>query len=957
MKKAAVIIFFAVLIGIFLEHHSEAQLSNRNPTTGAERVEILNSAGTETGTTTNPFLVRQSFGTTGSVTFQNAATANGNGTTQTVTGYQSGIITVESSVAMSGGTTVNFESIVVSSGTYRPLHCLNLATGVLETSTTVDGIWRCNIADMLTWRARISNYSAGTVTAQGFISVVGVPSHSWASQSGTWTVQPGNTANTTPWLVEGAVSCSNCTGSGASDVDDSSFTLGTDSVAPAGFLADESGTDPVDEGDVGLARMTLDRKMLTRIVGATDANRWDVDGSGHGQIDIAAFSAALPAGTNNIGDVDVLTLPALPAGTNNIGDVDVLTLPALPAGTNNIGDVDVLSVIPGTGATNLGKATGGAAGATDTGVAPLAIRDDSLTTLSDPEGDYVQLRVNSTGALHVTGAGGGTQFAEDAALGSTPTGTLAMCRRNDALSTLTPVEDDAVGCQVDSRGALWVAWSNPLTPTIDGVYVIGNTDHDVSASGIDPVLTGGFASAAAPTSVSADGDAVNAWFLRNGAQATVLTAAGALIGGDATNGLDVDVTRMAALVAGNANIGDVDIASIAAGNNNIGDVDVASVIPGTGATNSGKAVGAVAGATDTGFAPLAIRDDALSTLSDPEGDYVQLRVSSTGALHVTGGGGGTQYNIDDVASATATGTFALVVRKDSGASLAGTDGDVTGLQVDANGALRVTGGGGGTEYAVNAAAPADPTGATFVMERDDAITALTEVEGDWTNPRSTAEGALWTQDFNSDTMVTHLATVAGAVSGTEMQVDVLTLPNVTIGAAIPAGTNNIGDVDIASIAAGDNNIGNVDIVSSALPTGASTSANQSTIITALQLIDDDQTGASVNYKTSAGTTEDETEIKATAGRLFSITATNTNAAARYLRCANLTAANTTPGTSTVFLGLAIPGNTAGSGFTTNFGPAGIAFSTALTCWTVTGAADSDVAEVAANEVKWIISYK
>src|SRR3972149_5469083 len=36
--------------------------------------------------------------------------------------------------------------------------------------------------------------------------------------------------------------------------------------------------------------------------------------------------------------------------------VDVLTLPALPAGTNNIGDVDVLSVIPGTGAANLGKA-------------------------------------------------------------------------------------------------------------------------------------------------------------------------------------------------------------------------------------------------------------------------------------------------------------------------------------------------------------------------------------------------------------------------------------------------------------------------------------------------------------------------------------------------------------------------------------------------------------------------
>lgn len=35
-----------------------------------------------------------------------------------------------------------------------------------------------------------------------------------------------------------------------------------------------------------------------------------------------------------------------------------------------------------------------------------------------------------------------------------------------------------------------------------------------------------------------------------------------LIGGDATNGLDVDVTRLPALVAGSANIGDVDIASL-----------------------------------------------------------------------------------------------------------------------------------------------------------------------------------------------------------------------------------------------------------------------------------------------------------------------------------------------------------------------------------------------------------
>lgn len=86
-----------------------------------------------------------------------------------------------------------------------------------------------------------------------------------------------------------------------------------------------------------------------------------------GNVDIAS---AIPAGDNNIGNVDVVTLPALPAGTNNIGDVDILSIAAgdnnignvdiasaIPAGTNNIGDVDVLTLPALAAGTNLiGKA-------------------------------------------------------------------------------------------------------------------------------------------------------------------------------------------------------------------------------------------------------------------------------------------------------------------------------------------------------------------------------------------------------------------------------------------------------------------------------------------------------------------------------------------------------------------------------------------------------------------------
>lgn len=57
----------------------------------------------------------------------------------------------------------------------------------------------------------------------------------------------------------------------------------------------------------------------------------------------------------------------------------------------------------------------------------------------------------------------------------------------------------------------------------------------------------------------------------------------------------------------------------------------------------------------------------------------------------------------------------------------------------------------------------------------------------------------------------------------------------TIDAELPAGTQNIGDVDVASIAAGDNNIGNVDIVSMPVATTAS-HANVADSATSVQLL-------------------------------------------------------------------------------------------------------------------------
>ena len=104
---------------------------------------------------------------------------------------------------------------------------------------------------------------------------------------------------------------------------------------------------------------------------------------------------------------------------------------------------------------------------------------------------------------------------------------------------------DNTQTKVSSANPLPVTVTDSATRDLGKVDIaMGQAAHDAAAAALDPVLVGGYASAAAPADVTVDGDAVRAWYLRNGAVAVAVTAAGALVGGDATNGLDVDVTRV-----------------------------------------------------------------------------------------------------------------------------------------------------------------------------------------------------------------------------------------------------------------------------------------------------------------------------------------------------------------------------------------------------------------------------
>jgi hypothetical protein len=272
----------------------------------------------------------------------------------------------------------------------------------------------------------------------------------------------------------------------------------------------------------------------------------DWDESDRAKVNLIVGQAGIAAGAGAVGaTVPRVTLasddPAVAslAILDNIvsgSEAQVDIVAALPAGTNNIGDVDVLSVIPGTGATNLGKAIDTATGGTDTGVLALATRDDALSGLTPAEGDNVQLRTDANGALWVI-----------------PSGTVT------------------VGTHAVTQSGTWTvdlgATDNAVLDNIDAdlTTIIGHVD------GLEGLLT------------TIDADTGTLAVVGNGAAATALrvslandsTGIIATVGAVTaiTNALPAGTNAIGKLAANSGvDIGDVDVTSISAGTNAIGNV-------------------------------------------------------------------------------------------------------------------------------------------------------------------------------------------------------------------------------------------------------------------------------------------------------------------------------------------------------------------------------------------------
>jgi hypothetical protein len=241
-----------------------------------------------------------------------------------------------------------------------------------------------------------------------------------------------------------------------------------------------------------------------------------------------------------------------------------------------------------------------------------------------------------------------------------------------------------------------------------------------------------------------------------------------LIGADAANGLDVDVTRVQGTVT--------------------------------------TAPGVSGGGTEATAQRVTIANDSTGLISvDDNGG--SLTVDGTVAVSSTTPGTAATYLgiAEDAAHASGdVGVLALGVRNDAGSVLAGTTGDYIPLSTDAAGALRVTGGGGGTEYVEDAVSAADPTGQILLARRRDTL-VTTEVSADGDNIalNATNKGELRVNNAQLPAALgqtTKAASTSVTLASDEDAFDVT--GSVSFSGSLPAGTNNIGDVDVLSVTPG-----------------------------------------------------------------------------------------------------------------------------------------------------------
>ena len=212
----------------------------------------------------------------------------------------------------------------------------------------------------------------------------------WTDTTSKHTLVGGLYQSTPQSITDGDVGPFQVDADGALHISDGGNTITVDGTVTANLSStDNTVLDNIltknTEIDAVLDTIKVDTEAIETAVELLDNA---IDGS-QMQVDVVAISAQSDG--TYIGDIKFGE--SLPAGSAAIGKL------AANSGVD-IGDVDVTSVVPGTGATNLGKAEDAAHSSGDTGVMALAVRNDDVAALAGADGDYSPLQVNAAGSLY-----------------------------------------------------------------------------------------------------------------------------------------------------------------------------------------------------------------------------------------------------------------------------------------------------------------------------------------------------------------------------------------------------------------------------------------------------------------------------------------------------------------------------------------------------------------------------
>lgn len=372
--------------------------------------------------------------------------------------------------------------------------------------------------------------------------------------------------------------------------------------------------------------------------------------------------------------------------------------------------------------------------------------DDILVyanTAKDGSGtSYVPL-VDTDGHLQVdvlSGGGAGTQYTEDAAAAANPVGNAVILVRADTPAGVTTTDGDNVAQRGTDYGAAYVTL---LDSAGAEVSVGGGTqyDEDTASSDAQKLTMAGVTRAdTAASQVGTDGD-----------RSTLIV--------DASGRLHVNVGA-SALPTGAATDAKLDTI--------IGHVDGAEGFL-TTIASAVKAEDAAHTSTAAGMFLLGVRNDSAGTFTSDNLDYSPIATDAAGRVGIADLGGSitvdaNNLDIRDIDKASDDILIYANTAKDgSGTSyvpLVDTDGH---LQVDV-----LSGGLAGTEYATNAAYADADMGTLALVVRDDALTTLTEADGDYSALRVDSTGRLWVNVANTVTVGSHAVTNAGTFA---VQVD------------------------------------------------------------------------------------------------------------------------------------------------------------------------------------------